>query len=79
MSIALVRPLDMSEELIIAALAGPPLPFAECTRCYTVADLDEDAARGQLDWALTDDGDLVCDDCADADGPAHCWDRAYWG
>lgn len=54
---------------------------AQCTPCGdgTPDNVDADTARDEFGWVLTEDGDLLCENCATTDRPTGIYDRAYWG
>lgn len=73
----------------IPALAGlltsttGPAPEGDealCSGCWAPAPGGADNARGNHGWQQDPDtGDLLCEDCATADGPTGPYDPTYWG
>ncbi|MFI9463798.1 hypothetical protein [Streptomyces xiamenensis] len=67
--------------IAIAPIAEEADETPQCWDCgaETPDGVDEDTARDEHEWEQSEeDGHLRCDICANPDGPAHRYDRAYW-
>lgn len=78
--------LLLATPTVTAQLAAAHLPLqlpdaeepAICAQCGNETP-DADTAREQDGWVQTEDGELLCEDCATTDRPTGPYDPAYYG